>query len=55
MGLPRNKYVQEGEIGVYHRFSRCVPHAFLCGFDAAGLSEAEASSVPQEDTPIGPA
>ncbi len=34
MGLPRSKYVQEGEEGVYHCFSRCVRRAFLCGFDA---------------------
>jgi hypothetical protein len=33
MALPRSKYVQEGEIGVYHCFSRCVRRAFLCGFD----------------------
>jgi putative transposase len=32
--LPRNKYVQEGEEGVYHCFSRCVRRAFLYGFDA---------------------
>ena len=34
MGLPRNQYVQEGQEGVYHCFSRCVRRAFLCGFDA---------------------
>jgi REP element-mobilizing transposase RayT len=33
MALPRSKYVQEGEVGVYHCFSRCVRRAFLCGFD----------------------
>lgn len=34
MGLPRSKYVKEGEEGVYHCFSRCVRRAFLCGHDA---------------------
>jgi len=33
MALPRSKYVQEGSIGVYHCFCRCVRRAFLCGFD----------------------
>jgi hypothetical protein len=33
MGLPRSRYVREGEIGVYHCFTRCVRRAFLCGFD----------------------
>jgi len=34
MGLPRSKYVQDGQEGVYHCFSRCVRRAFLYGFDA---------------------
>ncbi|MBP1622033.1 MAG: hypothetical protein H6Q07_53 [Acidobacteria bacterium] len=34
MALPRRKYVKEGEVGVYHCFSRCVRRAFLCGFDS---------------------
>ena len=34
MGLPRRRYVREGQIGVYHCFSRCVRRAFLYGFDA---------------------
>jgi hypothetical protein len=33
MALPRSIYVQEGQVGVYHCFSRCVRRAFLCGFD----------------------
>ena len=33
MGLPRSQYVQEGQVGVYHCFSRCVRRAFLCGID----------------------
>ncbi len=33
MGLPRSQYVQEGQQGVYHCFSRCVRRAFLYGFD----------------------
>ena len=34
MGLPRSSYVQEGQEGVFHCFSRCVRRAFLCGVDA---------------------
>jgi hypothetical protein len=34
MGLPRSKYVQEGEEGIFHCFSRCVRRAFLYGYDA---------------------
>jgi hypothetical protein len=34
LALPRSKYVQEGQEGVYHCFSRCVRRAFLYGFDA---------------------
>jgi len=34
MGLPRSRYVREGEEGVYHCFSRCVRRAFLYGYDA---------------------
>ncbi len=33
MALPRRTYVQEGQEGVYHCFSRCVRRAFLYGFD----------------------
>jgi putative transposase len=33
MALPRSKYVQEGQEGVFHCFSRCVRRAFLYGFD----------------------
>lgn len=33
MGLPRSRYVRDGEEGVYHCFSRCVRRAFLCGLD----------------------
>jgi hypothetical protein len=33
MALPRNKYVKDGQEGVYHCFTRCVRRAFLCGFD----------------------
>ncbi len=34
MGLPRSKYVQDGQEGVYHCFTRCVRRAFLYGYDA---------------------
>jgi len=34
MGLPRSKYVPEGQEGVYHCFCRCVRRAFLYGYDA---------------------
>jgi putative transposase len=33
MGLPRSRYIQEGQEGVFHCYSRCVRRAFLCGFD----------------------
>ena len=33
MALPRSKYIQDGQEGVYHCFSRCVRRAFLYGFD----------------------
>ena len=33
MTMPRSKYVQEGQEGVFHCFSRCVRRAYLCGFD----------------------
>ena len=33
MALPRSKYVQDGQEGVFHCFSRCVRRAFLYGFD----------------------
>jgi putative transposase len=39
MGLPRSKYVQEGQEGVYHCFNRCVRRAFLCGFDSLTLRD----------------
>ena len=32
-GHARRDIVREGEIGVYHCFSRCVQKAFLCGVD----------------------
>jgi hypothetical protein len=34
MGLPRSKYVQEDQEGVYHCFCRCVRRAYLYGIDA---------------------
>jgi hypothetical protein len=33
MGLPRSKYVQEGQEGIFHCFTRCVRRAFLYGYD----------------------
>lgn len=33
MGLPRSKYVKEGEEGIYHCFARCVRRAYLYGYD----------------------
>ncbi|MBP1597823.1 MAG: transposase, partial [Acidobacteria bacterium] len=39
MALPRRTYVQEGQEGVYHCFSRCVRRAFLCGFDPLTLRD----------------
>jgi putative transposase len=39
MALPRSKYVQEGEEGVYHCYCRCVRRAFLCGFDKLTLRD----------------
>ena len=32
-GCARRDIVREGEIGVYHTWSRCVQRAFLCGYD----------------------
>ena len=32
-GYARKDIVREGEIGIYHTWSRCVQRAFLCGFD----------------------
>ena len=32
-GNARRKIVREGEIGIYHTWSRCVQKAFLCGHD----------------------
>jgi hypothetical protein len=34
MGLPRSRYVMEGEEGIYHCYCRCVRRAFLFGVDA---------------------
>jgi putative transposase len=39
MALPRSQYVQEGQEGVYHCFSRCVRRAFLYGFDSVTLQD----------------
>jgi hypothetical protein len=39
MALPRSKYVQEGEEGIYHCYTRCVRRAFLCGFDTLTLRD----------------
>ena len=39
MELPCSKYVQEGQEGIYHCFSRCVRRAFLCGFDTLTLRD----------------
>jgi REP element-mobilizing transposase RayT len=33
VALPRSRYVQQGQEGVYHCYSRCVRRAFLHGFD----------------------
>jgi hypothetical protein len=33
MGLPRSKYVQDGQEGIFHCYSRCVRRAFLCSYD----------------------
>jgi hypothetical protein len=33
MGLPRSRYVEEGQEGIYHCYSRCVRRAFLFGVD----------------------
>ena len=32
-GSARKDVVREGEIGLYHTWSRCVQRAFLCGYD----------------------
>ena len=32
-GYARSEIVREGEIGIYHTWSRCVQKAFLCGWD----------------------
>ena len=34
MGLSRSKYVEEGQEGIFHCFSRCARRAFLYGYDA---------------------
>jgi len=34
-GCARQDIVREGEIAVYHTWSRCVQRAFLCGYDEA--------------------
>ena len=34
MGLPRSRYVEEGQEGIYHCYCRCVRRAFLYGYDA---------------------
>jgi hypothetical protein len=39
MALPRSTYVQEGQEGVFHCFSRCVRRAFLCGYDPVTLRD----------------
>ena len=32
-GCAQNQIVREGEIAVYHTWSRCVQRAYLCGDD----------------------
>jgi REP element-mobilizing transposase RayT len=39
MALPRSRYMQDGEEGVYHCYCRCVRRAFLCGFDKVTLQD----------------
>ena len=39
MALPRRHYVQDGQEGVYHCYTRCVRRAFLCGFDKVTLRD----------------
>jgi putative transposase len=34
MGLPRSRYVKEGQKGIYHCFCGCVRRAFLVGANA---------------------